>query len=143
MKLKVLPLFLILAVTACKPAVIEVVEESWEDGSPRLMKYFNKQIDSLSLLREVAYYPNGITRIDGSFLEGQRHGYWVYYYDNGNKWSEGHYLNGLEDQMRRVWYPDGKLNYEGMFHLGKRIGKWKFWDETGILIQEIDYSPAE
>lgn len=129
--------FLILA--ACSPSFKEVVEEQWDDGSPRLVKYYAKQGDSLALMREISYYANGQTRYEGTYQAGERHGYWVYFYENGNKWSEGTYVNGREDQRRSVWYPNGQLNYEGMFQSGERVGVWRFWDEAGTLLSEIDY----
>lgn len=47
--------------------------------------------------------------------EGERHGYWEWYWDNGNLLSKGNY------------------------HNGNRIGLWE-WYVNGELIQQILYT---
>ncbi len=134
-----LTLLLITSLFSCQSDLQEVIEERWEDGSPRIVRTYAPSADTLIIVKELSYYPNGQVRLKGSFLEGERHGHWVYYYDNGKRWSEGHYVNGLEDKKRRVWHHNGQLNYEGMFRMGKKVGVWRFFDEHGNLITEEDY----
>jgi antitoxin component YwqK of YwqJK toxin-antitoxin module len=39
----------------------------------------------------IEHYPTGIKKLEGKKVEGKRHGRWIFYYDNGMKWSEGTY----------------------------------------------------
>ena len=72
----------------------------------------------------------------GIVREGKRHGKWVKYLDNGDKYSETHYKNGEEHGKYTVWkfrkeygLPDGKPALEGYYKNGKRTGTWLEWDK--------------
>jgi antitoxin component YwqK of YwqJK toxin-antitoxin module len=41
---------------------------------------------------------------------GNRHGYWEYYYDNGNLCSKGNYVDGKEQGYWEKYHSNGKLN---------------------------------
>ncbi|MBC2838411.1 toxin-antitoxin system YwqK family antitoxin [Robiginitalea sp. SC105] len=73
-----------------------------------------KLLEDENLIQAVYYHPNGEISQVGTFnLQGQLHGDWISYSENGEKLSMGSYLNGEKD------------------------GKWFFWDK-GIL-REVDY----
>jgi antitoxin component YwqK of YwqJK toxin-antitoxin module len=42
----------------------------------------------------------------------ERHGYWKVYYDHGNLWYEGNYINGKQDGYWKWYHPDGCLYRE-------------------------------
>ena len=65
-------------------------------------------------------------------------GKWTWWYDNGQKWSEGTFKDGKEDGLVAELYRNGQKNREGTYKDGKWISKC--WDEDG---NEMDCPPAE
>ena len=41
--------------------------------------------------------------------KGKAHGYWVDYYDNGQLWSKGNYVNGKPHGYWEWYYSNGQL----------------------------------
>jgi antitoxin component YwqK of YwqJK toxin-antitoxin module len=63
--------------------------------------------------------------------EGQRHGQWIYYSENGTELSVTHYHHGVMHGHSVVKYPDGRLHYIGEYDQGKEIGIWIYYDDKG------------
>ena len=56
------------------------------------------------------YWDNGQLWYNGNYVNGNRHGYFEYYYDNGQLWSKGNYVNGNKHGYWEEYYwSDGKL----------------------------------
>jgi hypothetical protein len=56
------------------------------------------------------FYMNGNLQMEGiySSLEPEiRNGYFIWYYESGQKYAEGKYLHGKRDGIWTFWYPDG------------------------------------
>lgn len=86
------------------------------------------------------FYPNGTVKIEGNYNENEkRNGLWVSYYDNGVKWSETHYTNGLKNGHTISFFPNGKPRYIGEYQDDKQTGDWFFYNETGVQIDSIRY----
>ena len=41
--------------------------------------------------------------------QDERHGYWERYWDNGQLWYKGNYVNGKQHGYWERYYPNGKL----------------------------------
>lgn len=136
--------FLALTIFSCSPIgdkkdgfylqenVIEKVIETYPDGSPKVIEYYIVEhgIERIHGFKE--FYASGETRIQGLFSDDKkRTGLWESFYEDGKKWSEGYYQDGIENGMKQVWYQSGKLRYAGEVKDGKPIGDWIFWDEEG------------
>ncbi len=80
-------------------------------------------------------YPNGIIKFQGFYRFGLRHGQWMSFYENGEKWSETFYDKGKRQGATNVYYLSGKLHYAGWYKNDLRDSLWLFYDETG---KEID-----
>jgi antitoxin component YwqK of YwqJK toxin-antitoxin module len=119
-----------------------VVEESYPDGSPKKVCLYKGSGENRELIRETTYYPKRKLRMDGTYKNNQRDGQWIYWYENGLKWSEGYFKEGKNEGKRITYFENGKVRYEAYYKEGVRIGKWKFFDKNGKLLQEIDYSAA-
>jgi antitoxin component YwqK of YwqJK toxin-antitoxin module len=117
-----------------------VIEEKYSDGSPKRVCLYTGNGEDRQLIRETTYYPNGKLQMDGTYKNNQREGQWIYWYDNGSKWSEGSFREGKNDGKRLTYFKNGKVRYEAYYSNNVRVGKWKFFDESGKLLQEIDYS---
>jgi hypothetical protein len=85
------------------------------------------------------FYPNGIRKTKGFYLNGKRNGQWFFWYENGKMWSVGFYKDGVRDGRTSVYYENGQLRYDGQYKDGKRSGKWKFYDEAGKLLKEEQF----
>lgn len=110
------------------------VVESFENGQARSEKYYEE--GSLRLVKQVLYYPNGQIQQEGEFKDGRRHGKWISYFENGNKWSLNSYDIGNLDGEYKTWYENGELNVEGYYTNGQPSGNWKYFDENGNLLKE-------
>ena len=87
----------------------------------------------------VEFYDNGIKKIEGVKLNGERHGVWNFYYKSGIKWSEGRYKEGKRDGYSIVYYENGKKKVQGDYKDHKRAGVWKIWNEDGTFKDQIDF----
>ena len=68
-----------------------------------------------NLLEATYYHDNGVVSQEGTFnLAGKLHGEWVSYDENGDKISEGSYLNG------------------------SKTGKWFFWNDG--MMKEVEFN---
>ena len=69
----------------------------------------------------VLSYGNG-DRYVGELMNGQRHGYGIYYYKNGRVWF-GQYRNGVRQGFGALFLPENKL----------RIGSWNEEEEVRVI----------
>jgi antitoxin component YwqK of YwqJK toxin-antitoxin module len=136
-----LPFVLLIAtvLTACR-FEHKVVEETYEDGSPKRVCIYKGKGEGRELLKETTYYPNKQVQLEGTFQDNKRNGIWTYWYENGKMWSQGNYVNGKSTGKRTTFFENGKVRYEGFYKEDMRVGKWRFFDENGRLLQEVDYS---
>ena len=58
-----------------------VFRYNFADGS-----YFTGSVDNLGRPSQAEYYSNGLLRYNGSFLDGQYHGYGEYYGEEGQQY---------------------------------------------------------
>lgn len=130
---------MILNMFGCAPGLEEVVTETYADGTPKIIKYFDGEGKYKTMVKEAFFYPDGQLRMQGEYKEGAKHGKWISYYNNGNKWSIGYYKEGINDGKTITWHENGQKYYEGSYRDGERAGIWKFWDENGEFIKEINY----
>ena len=109
----------------------EVVEDTTTTVAP----------DTLTKSGEtVEYHPNGAVKMRGKLNDnGMRHGLWISFYDNGIKWSEAYYIDGVLDGHSITFFPNGKVRYIGEYKNGDKTGTWKFYDEAGELVKEENY----
>ncbi len=117
---------------------VEVIEEVYDDDSPRLIRVYDKN-DLETPLKEIFYYPNGNKQMEGSFKNELRHGVWTYYYENGNKWSENNFREGVYHGRTTTWHENGQKRYQGTYRNGEKTGYWKFWTEDGELSSKVKY----
>lgn len=86
------------------------------------------------------YHPSGGIKIRGFYNNNlKREGLWISYYENGTKWSEAYYLNGLRDGHSLTFYPNGKVRYIGEYKADQKIGEWTFYDEAGNISKTEKY----
>lgn len=86
----------------------------------------------------VDFYPNGVKKVEGKLVNGEKHGRWVFYYDNGFMWSEGMFKYGKREGYSVVYYKDGRKRMKGQYENDQKVGAWSFWNEEGEFIESID-----
>lgn len=123
---------------SCTTEPYQYIEESYENGSPKKVSYYQSESRQV-LLSEINYYESGLKKMEGSYKNGERTGTWTYWYHDGKKWSEGEYHNGKENGLKTVWHINGQKYYEGKLENGFRIGSWSFWNKKGQLLRTINY----
>ena len=67
---------------------------------------------------------------------GQRHGKWTFYNEQGLELSSTHYEHGVKHGISVVKYPNGQIHYFGEYVNDKQTGVWKTFDQKGQLEQE-------
>lgn len=88
---------------------------------------------------ELYFYPDYKIQMTGKTIEGLREDKWTYYYETGQKWSEGYFKGGVHDNTINTWYENGMKQHEGQYKDGKEAGVWKFYDVKGKQEKEINY----
>ena len=73
----------------------------------------------------------------------KRHGKHIAYYDNGNKWVELNFENGLREGVQFTWHRNGKLKSELNYVSGKKHGIQKWWQKDGKILNEKIYINGE
>ena len=66
---------------------------------------------------------------------GNRHGLWESYYDNGQLYFKANYVNGKEHGYWESYYDNGQLFYKGNYVNGEPHGYWDY----GQLDNKIYY----
>ena len=124
---------------SCSTEPEKVIETTYDDGDPKLVRFYEQEESEKVLVKEMTYYPNDNLRYVGEYKDKKRHGHWIYYYRNGKKWSEGFFLNGERNGEAKTCHENGQLYIQGEYTDGKRTGTWKFWDKNGEMMKEINY----
>lgn len=86
------------------------------------------------------FYPSGALKIEGkNNSKGHRNGLWISYYENGIKWSESYYVDGIKNGHSLTFFPNGGIRYVGEYKNDIKIGLWKFYDEAGEIVNEEEF----
>lgn len=129
----------VLFLISCSPEATKVVEESYPEGQPKVVRYYTNENKEV-LLKETQYYEDGSKYIEGPYKDGKRNGLWSAWYRDGQLWSTGEYKDGIETGTKTVYHENGQKYYQGEVTGEKRIGIWTFWDKEGNVVKKIDYS---
>jgi len=132
-------LITILASIAFGCAQKKVVEATYENGNPKIVRYYHKKAGKLVLDRELVYYDNKQVKMDGEFRNELRDGQWKAWYKNGTIWSEGEYKGGRRNGIGIAYHENGKKYIEGMYRDDVRVGTWRFYDTTGVMTKEVNF----
>ena len=131
-------LFIPLALVACSG-------QETEDANTEVDSLFSEvtveeTTDLTNNGKSVEYHPNGNIKMEGNLNDnGQREGLWIAYYEDGTKWSESYYVDGLRDGHNLSFYPNGQVRYIGEYKNDQKVGTWKFYAEDGSLETEETY----
>ena len=69
---------------------------------------------------------------------GFKQGLWEEYWDNGNLYYKGSWLDGKQTGLwEHYWHNSGNLMCKGSFFNDKKTGIWEWYDIEGNLIRVI------
>lgn len=85
------------------------------------------------------YNYDGKLKTKGKMIGKEREGAWIYYFTNGNIFSEEFYRNGKLDGVVKNYYSNKNLTEETVYKDGLKNGVSKVYTERGILIEEVIY----
>lgn len=69
----------------------------------------------------------------GEMVDGKKHGYWITFYADGGKRSEGNYIRGKKDGLWINYHRNGNKSGEASFRDGKYEGACISYHENGNL----------
>ncbi len=103
---------------------------------PTIIKDFSATSDSA----KVRYFNiDGKLRTKGNMVGRDRVGKWIYYFPNGNLFSEETYKNGKLEGELINYYKNGKVLETTQYVNGNKNGVSKKFSDKGVLIEEVNY----
>lgn len=149
---------LALVLTACREETVV----RHPDGGPKVIRSYGLfgGRDSTNLVRERTFHSNGKPERDARFKGGAMHGPYVDFWQNGQKKSQGRYVDGKrqgtwefyfnqysvaakgdfkDDRKDGPWnefYENGELRAQGGYRDGADTGTWRRWGTKGDLLEE-------
>jgi antitoxin component YwqK of YwqJK toxin-antitoxin module len=123
----------------CKGHTVKEVESTYENGKPKIVKYYKGEGQTRSIVKEIQYYSNGKIKVEGEYEEGKKNGQWIFYYESGIIWSQGFFKQGLSTGKTKVFHENGQLFYEGEYVEGKKQGNWSFYNEEGEPFNNVKF----
>ena len=152
--------------TVCDDKIIERVEERWPDGTLKLLQEVVIADDGTHISHglETRFWENGNKKYEMGYDCGVKEGPRVAWFDDGQPWSTGEFINGKEHGLWSVWYTDGQRAQEftmvhGAWHGtqtvwypngrekmiadwvdGQKQGPLRMWDSEGNLVVHSDYA---
>jgi len=87
----------------------------------------------------VLRWPDGSLRKEADFIDGMFDDKMTWWYENGQKELEDHYVENLRHGTHRAWHENGQLMAQGESTHGQRQGSWLWWHDNGRLAEETVY----
>jgi antitoxin component YwqK of YwqJK toxin-antitoxin module len=138
-----LPVLLLLIILSCQSGTIKEVVEHYENGNPKLERYYQNNNDKPVLIKEIYYHENGNKRIEGAINEGKREGVWMFWFEHGSLWREVNYSKGTPDGIAKAYHENGALFHQGTFLQGEKHGEWSFFDVEGKLVNQLTFEKGK
>ena len=82
----------------------------------------------------------GAVLAKGEYINGNKTGKWIYYYENGNIKSEGYYKRSQKTGRWREYHSNGEIENDGWYRKNVRHKEWLNYNESGELIHKAKYS---
>ncbi len=95
--------------------------------------------DTDNPLKEELFYPNGELKMRGETINGEKHGIWTSYFENGGIWSKNEFDHGVLHGSSVVFHKNGLPYYYGTYTKGEKSGEWSYYNEQGDLVKTVNY----
>jgi len=131
----------------CQDTITIYFDDQWEQCDEELSSYYRKYYKTESNEYYVQdFYNNGQLQMAGTFKEQnwkEKTGHFSYYYENGQKKSEGKYIDNKVTGKWIGWYKNGTIASEGEYVDDKATGNWIRWNENGNIRYEAEFKNGE
>lgn len=117
-KLILLSLFLFPA-SVQQEDLIRVVLYRYSNGEEKLVVWCKPS--SNEIVKEEGFFETGARDYIGYYRNDLEHGYWKFFWPNGNLKSEGNYANGKEDGIFREYDKGGNLLKQTTYSKGNVV----------------------
>ncbi|MCK9163061.1 MAG: hypothetical protein WCR29_01425 [Bacteroidales bacterium] len=128
----------VLITSSCSNGKKEVISY-YENGNPKLIYYIKKDKDSKYKVAEKMYYENGKLKYEGKFDNNERTGKWIYYFENGNKFSQCDYTNSKSGIDREVY----KVDKTKIVGKNDKVEEVTFYPDGSLAAIKIKYDKFE
>jgi antitoxin component YwqK of YwqJK toxin-antitoxin module len=126
--------------TGCKDYDGVEVSSYYSDSLPQVVTYYKYVGNKKIVVKEIRYYQNQQVAEEGNYDENNnKHGKWIYYFEDGKKKSEINYDHGKKNGEMIEYYRSGKKMYIAHYQNDIANGKWIIFDENGKKISETNY----
>jgi antitoxin component YwqK of YwqJK toxin-antitoxin module len=86
--------------------------------------------------KKIKYYWDGVKKEEFTLLNGELHGTYISYSNNGNTELKANFVNGIKNGPFQVYYDDGTLKRTGNYINDKENGLFKEYFENGKISSE-------
>lgn len=122
--------------------------ENWEEIANKDQASFYRKafLNSNNVWEANDYYISDKIQMSGTFKSRDlktKNGQFVYYFENGQKSSEGVFRNDKKEGLWITWYENGNKLSEGNYKNDKRVGTWSFYYENGQLYSKGNHNADE
>ncbi len=88
-------------------------------------------------------HEDGSLRAEVHTKDGLLDGPWIEYTPEGQKISEGQFIEGARAGRWVFWRPDGSKRAEGRYAAGVKQGPWTSWHENALPEREVFYEAGD
>lgn len=110
---------------------VKYFNQYWRETTKDSAKFYRKVTQNESLFHVKDYHISGALQMEGDYSSLQpeiQEGYFVWYFESGQKFVEGNFVHGQREGIWTFWYPDGQKKQEVKFLPGKNedyVYKWR------------------
>ena len=112
-------------------------QDNWWDAQPAPLVSTGERLQHG---RTLSWYDNGLPKMKGQYVDGDRVGRFTWWHANGNKQLEGEYELGAKVGLWTWRHENGMKAIEGYFENDQAVGTWKWWQDDGKIEAEEDLS---
>jgi antitoxin component YwqK of YwqJK toxin-antitoxin module len=128
-----------------------IADETYAKGRKHALKVLfhspgNKRAEGMILFAQTSNetgfdWWNGKINVEKNATAGvdQKHGLWTWWYSNGQKYSEGRYVEDEPIGKWVFWHANGQKQMNGEYVAGVQTGKWTWWREDGTVLRSEEY----
>ena len=141
MKSIVLLLTLFFPATVYCQSQVETKIERFPSGTPRAEYSFYRADngDEVWHGKRTEWYQGGQKFSEGVYVNGKAEGLRTYWHENGRKSAEGNYRNDRPVGVWLKWYPDGRLQEKCKYKDGQKHGLGVYWSEVSREVDVVRY----
>jgi TonB family protein len=117
---------------SAQDSVTTYFDVAWKPVKKERASFYRKAVRDGDGWKAKDYFISGNIQMEGAFSDSaqrMRTGAFTYYYENGNKSSEGACVENKRHGAWANWYENGQKEYTGYYENGESEGDWIFWDE--------------